>query len=98
MKIDSNCKAIIESMNWHELTAYEDFLVEEIERHQKETKRLVKNNRWWRHWTKPVINDYYTTSLKLYQTAIYRHRKDIKSTRECILRAEDRMEMLEFLQ
>ena len=94
MKFDSNCKAIIESMNKSELMAYVDFLWEEIERHY-----TAKNHNWneCRMWREFMATDHTKALIKLNQSAIYRHRLDIKSTRECILKAEDRMEMLEFL-
>ena len=103
MKFDSNCKAIIESMNYGELEAYVYFLGEvEIPRHREDIVKKLENNRE-RRATIHMLSNYKATSvvlktlIKLNQTAIYRHRQDIKSTRECILRAEDRMEMLEFL-
>ena len=116
MKFDSNCKAIIESMNWIELKAYIFFLTMELWRHKVELVLCVarsKTARMMEHLFNTdkfldidsfvILPDddngtYYHTLCKLWQSAIYRHRLDIKSTRECILRAEDRMEMLEFLQ
>lgn len=95
MIIGTDCKAIIESMNWEELQAYEDFLVEEIDRHRAECKKLIKGLVFWRHWTKDDMNDYYRASFKLQQTAIYRHRKDIKETKLCIEKAENRANKLE---
>ena len=97
MKFDSNCKAIIESMNGLELEAYIDFLRgTEIPRHRRDMVMKFEDNQWIReHELMGTVYD--RTMIKLNQSAIYRHRLDIKSTRECILRAEDRMDMLEFL-
>ena len=48
MKLNSDCKAEVDSMNEEELSAYVDFLVDETRRHSIEIKRLLKGNRWWR--------------------------------------------------
>ena len=106
MKFDSNCKAIIESMNYEELEWYIRWLKKvEIPRHKKDITKKHEANKWirshWRYLTDhrhiPIKHIGDKVYLRLNQTAIYRHRQDIQGTRECILRAEDRMEMLEFL-
>ena len=95
MKIGEDCKAIIDSMNLDELMAYKYFLEYEIGRHQKAMTDNLGVCKYARTLTKvKVFNE---ATVKLNQTAIYRHRQDIKSTRECILKAEDRMDMLELL-
>ena len=99
MKFDSQCKAIIESMNGYELFAYVMFLLDEIERHQNAKTTNLEECRTIRRCIADTgISVYYVTSIKLRQTAIYRHRQDIKSTKECILKAEDRMDMMELLR
>ena len=97
MKFDSNCKAIIESMNLLELDGYIDCCRDEIDRHIKEKFAVLQHNKKIRRMLNGEMNDYYKAVLRFWQSAMWRHRQDIQGTRECILRAEDRMEMLEFL-
>ena len=100
MKLSSDCKADIYSMNEWELEAYIVFLAGEIDRHQIEIADKLKDNRFLRvfmGWQERLGKEWQQskTILKLHQAAIYRHRQDIKSTRENILMAEDRIDYLE---
>ena len=97
MQIDKvTCKAIIESMDSEELDHYIAWLdVIEIPRHQMDIRVKARDNKRIREiLRKQGQIQGLIVHLKLNQTAIYRHRQDIKSTRECILKAEDRMDLL----
>ena len=99
MKFNAQCKAEIDSMNSEELRAYVDFLIIEIERHSDEVHSLLEDNLDNRKCIAETTSfgedaTYLLTTIKLNQSAIYRHRQDIAGTRECILRAEDRMDLL----
>lgn len=106
MQIDKDCKAVIESMNMVELKAYIYFLDKvEIPRHRADIVEKLEQNRVLRNkrYTPsryPIIKDaievmeFDEALVKLFQTAIYRHRKDIKETKLCIERAEKHMEEL----
>jgi hypothetical protein len=97
MIIGADCKAIIDSMDIQELLAYTDFLLCEIERHEKAIKVCMADNynlrTFWRSWN-PEMDNYDNAMIKLNQTAIARHRADIKSSRLNIKQAESRMEAL----
>ena len=110
MKFDSNCKVIIDSMNYMECKAYIYFLDKvEIPRHRAdmvdkcEQNRLLRNKRYT-FPTYPTISlafeaiDFDEALIKFNKSALPRHRQDIKSTKDCILKAEDRMDMLELLK
>ena len=98
MLIDNDCKAVIESMNDVALNAYIFFLEVEIRRHRRQVLDKLKKNSILRHYnredTSAYNNVFRRVLIRLNQTAIWRHRKDIKSSRLCVENARARLEML----
>jgi len=84
MKFDTKThKVIIESLDGEEIDAYIDFLTGEIARHEGAIEDaydcivLCERDGYVRR----------KALIKLYESAIVRHQKDIKSSEECIKRA-----------
>jgi hypothetical protein len=84
-------------MNIQELLAYTDFQSAKIAGHQKAIEVCMADNYNLRHFCRSwnsELDNYDNAIIKLNQTAIARHRADIKSSRLNIKQAESRMEVL----